>query len=90
MQKRIESVEYSNRFLKKLSRLAKRIADDAHEKELLFKSDAFDFRLHPHKLYGNDRGAWAFWINNKYRVKFVFLDEHRVLFWDVGTHDIYS
>lgn len=90
MQKRIESVEYSSRFLKKLSRLAKRIADDAYEKELLFKLDAFASRLRTHKLHGKDRGAWAFWINNKYRIKFMFLDDTRALFLDVGTHDIYS
>lgn len=73
-----------------MSRLAKRIADEAEEKEAIFKEDAFDARLHTHKLHGKDKGAWAFWINNKYRIKFIFLDEHDVLFLDVGTHDIYS
>ena len=90
MQRRIESVDYSNRFLKKLSRLAPRIADDTEARELIFKSDAFDPRLRTHKLHGKDKGAWAFWINNKYRIKFMFLGDTRVLFLDVGTHAIYS
>lgn len=90
MPKRIESVEYSNRFLKKLSRLAKSVSEGAHEKELMFKADAFNPQLRTHKLHGKDRGAWAFWITNKYRIKFMFLDDTRVLFLDVGTHAIYS
>ncbi len=90
MPRKIESIDYGSRFLKKLSRLADRIADEVEEKEMLFKADAFDSRLHTHKLHGKDKGSWAFWINNKYRIKFIFLDAHRVLFLDVGTHDIYS
>lgn len=73
-----------------MSRLAKRIADDAERKELILKTDAFDSRLHTHKLHGKDKNAWAFWLNNKYRIKFIFLDSDSVLFLDVGTHDIYS
>ena len=86
----IESLEYSSRFLKKLSRLPKRTIDEAQKKERLFKVEPFYPSLRTHKLHGRDRGAWAFWIDYRYRIKFVFVTEAKVLFLDVGLHDIYD
>lgn len=75
-------VEYSRKYLKKAKRLPKKLVDLADEKEYLFRVEPHHPSLRTHQLGGKDRGAWAFWINQKYRIKFVFLD--------VGTHDIYS
>lgn len=86
----IESLEYSSLFLKKLSRLPKRVVDVALKKERLFKVEPFHSSLRTHKLHGKDHGAWGFWIDFRYRVKFTFVTENRVLFLDVGLHDIYS
>ncbi|MEJ0053498.1 MAG: hypothetical protein WDN10_02110 [bacterium] len=52
--------------------------------------DPFLPSLGTHKLHGKDRGAWAFSIDRKYRIKFVFIAGDRILFLDVGTHDIYE
>ncbi len=90
MERKIESVDYSRIFLRKMSRLARRVVGEAEQKEALFRENAFHPRLHTHNLHGKDKNAWAFWINNKYRIKFVFLNAQHVLFLDVGTHDIYS
>jgi len=65
------------------------VKDAAEKKESLFKADAFHPSLETHKLHGKDRDIWAFSINKKYRIKFVFLNEGAVLFVDIGTHDIY-
>lgn len=86
----IGNLEYSNRFLKKLSRLPARIIREAEKKERLFKSQPFHSLLRTHKLHGKDRGAWAFWIDYRYRIKFIFVSKNRVLFLDVGLHDIYD
>lgn len=86
----IEKLEYASRFLKKLSRLPKRIIDEAQNKERLFKAEPFHPSLRTHKLHGKDRGAWAFWIDFRYRIKFIFVTESKVLFLDVGLHDIYE
>lgn len=86
----IEGLEYSSRFLKKLSRLPKRIIDEAQKKERLFKIEPFHPLLRTHKLHGEDQGAWGFWIDYHYRVKFIFVGENAVLFLDVGLHDIYE
>ena len=87
---KVESIEYSERFLKKLSRLPKRLVDVAQKKEHLFKVEPFHPSLRTHKLHGKDRGAWAFWIDYRYRVKFIFVNQNTVLFLDVGLHDIYD
>lgn len=77
-------------FEKKYRKLPQEIKEQAKHKETIFRANSFDSLLRTHKLHGKDKNAWAFWINNKYRIKFVFLNEHDALFLDVGTHDIYS
>ena len=37
-----------------------------------------------------EKETWAFWINYKYRIKFIFLSDNDVLSLDIGTHDIYK
>lgn len=78
------------RFERKYRKLPREVKEQAKHRETFFRANAFDPLLRTHKLHGKDKGAWAFWVNNKYRIKFIFLDAHRVLFLDVGTHDIYS
>ena len=87
---RIESIEYSHRFLKEMSRLPKRIIDEAQKKELIFRANPFDPRLRTHKLHGKEKELWAFWINHRYRIKFFFATDTLVVFVEVGLHDIYE
>lgn len=82
-------VEYSPTFLKHAEQLPAKIVKLAERKEQLFRADPFHPSLETHKLHGKDRDLWAFSINRKYRIKFLFLADDRVLFLDVGTHDIY-
>ena len=91
MEKRkIKSVEYSKKFLKSLKKLPKRIIERAELKEKIFKENPFDSRLRTHKLHGEEKEAWAFWIDYVYHIKFIFLSDEEVLFIDVGTHEIYK
>ena len=89
MAERVD-VKYSPKFLKSASRLPKKLVALADGKEALFKEAPFHPSLKTHALHGKDKGAWAFWINQKYRIKFTFINPKRVLFLDVGTHDIYE
>lgn len=79
-------------FNRHYAKLPKKLKTLAKEKERIFRTEPYHPSLRTHQLNGKDLGAWAFWINQKYRIKFVFLDESRtsVLFLDVGTHDIYE
>jgi len=83
-------IQVSGRFKKSYRKLPKRIKDRAKEKEAIFRTNAFDLSLKTHKLSGKDAGIWAFWVNDFYRVKFIFLPNKEVLFLDIGTHKIYK
>ena len=87
---RIENVEYSRKFLKSLSRLPRGIVEKAQEKEFIFKENPFDPRLNTHKLHGKEKGLWAFSITHGYRIKFLPLNGNKVLFLEIGTHEIYK
>jgi len=87
--RKIQRIEYSRKFLKSLSSLTNRIIDKVEFKEKIFRENCFDLRLKTHKLYGKEKEHWAFWIDYKYRIKFIFLNHEEVLLLDIGTHDIY-
>lgn len=86
---RIRVVEVTRRFEWQYQRLPKRVRAVARERERIFRENPFDPRLRVHKLHGKEREAWVFSIAQAYRIKFVFLSADRVLFLEVGTHDIY-
>ncbi len=90
MEKRAREAKYSEKFLKHLSKLLKEVINKAKEKENLFKENPFHPLLNTHKLSGKEKEIWAFWIDYRYRIKFIFLKDNEVLFLDIGTHEIYK
>lgn len=86
-ERKVIEVEYSAKFLKSAKKLSDKLFQKAEEREKIFKNNPFDPRLDTHKLHGKERKHWAYWINKKYRVKFLFLDGDRVLYINIGTHD---
>ena len=83
-------IKISSKFEKNYSRLPEKIKKKAKKKEFIFRNNPFDIRLRMHKLSGIEKNCWAFWIDNCYRIKFIFLSKGEVLFLAVGTHDIYK
>lgn len=90
MERKIRKINYGRKFLKRLSKLPNKIINEAQIREIIFKENVFDSRLNTHKLHGEDKNCWAFWINYSYRIKFIFISDDEVLFLDIGTHDIYK
>ena len=84
------TIKTNVRFERNYRKLSKQLKGAAKEKEVLFRENPFHPSLRTHKLHGKDKGAWAFWINYHYRIKFLFLSENRALFLDVGPHDFYE
>ncbi len=80
-------IHYSEKFLKHASKLPRKIQTLAEEKEKIFLAHPFDPRLKTHKLHGKDRNHWAYWVDNKIRVKFLFLDDGDIIYLNIGTHD---
>ncbi len=83
-------IKVSSKFKKSYRRLPEKIKEKAKKKESIFRNNPFDIRLKTHKLSGVDKTCWAFWVDNSYRVKFIFFSKGEVLFLDVGAHDIYK
>ncbi len=54
-----------------------------------FRNDAFDPRLRTHKLKAKLSEYWAYSVNREYRILFRFLNPHEVIYYDIGTHEIY-
>jgi len=83
-------IETTPSFDKNYRRLPKKLKEVAKQKEIIFRNTPFHPSLNTHKLHGKEKGAWAFSVNQKYRIKFLFLTGETVLFLDIGTHEIYE
>ena len=86
----IKEIKISPLFEKHYKELPKRIKERAKEKERIFRENPFNLTLKTHKLSGRNRECWAFWVDYSYRIKFIFLNDGKVLFLDIGTHKIYK
>jgi mRNA-degrading endonuclease YafQ of YafQ-DinJ toxin-antitoxin module len=89
MARAISTVHVTPDFEKAFLRLPKHIQALASRKDQWFRKDAFDPRLRTHKLKGELFSYWAYSVNREYRVLFRFLSPSEVLYYDVGTHEIY-
>lgn len=52
----------------------------------VFKNNPFDPTLRTHRLSGKLKHLWSFSIEYDLRVLFQFVDDHRAVFIDIGTH----
>jgi mRNA-degrading endonuclease YafQ of YafQ-DinJ toxin-antitoxin module len=86
---RIKHVHVAPRFFKSFARRPASIQALAKEKDAWFRANPFDARLRTHKLKGRLVGAWAYSVTHSYRVLFRFLTDDEVLYYDIGTHEIY-
>ena len=85
----IGDVLVTSDFAKSFRKLPKPIQSIAEKKDRQFRIDAHDSRLRVHKLKGALDGYWAYSITPQYRVLFRFLSSDKVVYYDIGTHEIY-
>ena len=83
-------ISYSPTFQKQYKKLPTDIQFLAEERELVFKQNPFDPRLHTHKLHGQHVGFWSFSISYHYRIIFEFVAREEIHFHTIGTHEIYK
>lgn len=86
----ILKVHSTSEFGKSFRKFPARIQDLSEKKDKWFRQDAFDSRLHTHKLKGELKGYWSYYVNRKYRILFRFLNDDEVIYYDIGTHEIYK
>jgi len=85
----IATVRATSDFEKAFRKLPVHLQALAERKDRWFRANAYDPRLRTHKLKGPLEGYWAYSVNRQYRVLFRFLSGDEVIYYDVGTHDIY-
>ena len=90
MGRPVLKIHLSSGFEKSFHKLPGRIQDLATRKDKWFRRDAFDQRLRTHKLKGSLEGHCAYSVNFQYRVLFRFINDHEVIYYDIGTHEIYK
>lgn len=87
--RRIVTIYPSTKFTKSYRRLPARIQVLAKKKDKLFGNDAFHSTLKTHKLSGKLKENWAYSVDRRYRVMFRFVNKDKVVYLDVGTHEVY-
>ncbi len=87
---KIKSIQYASHFLKSFQRLPRSIQRLSEEKEKWFCDNPFDQRLRVHKLKGELSDKWAYSVNYSYRILFSFISSEEVIYYDIGTHEIYK
>lgn len=89
MSRLIFKIHITSEFEKSFYKLPVYIQKLAEKKDKWFRKDAFDLRLHTHKLKGELENYWSYYINRQYRILFRFINDNEVIYYDIGTHDIY-
>lgn len=83
-------VHLTSQFERAYKKLPQRIQQLATRKDQLFRGNPFHKQLRTHKLKGQLDGFWSYSINHAYRVLFRFISDREVLYYDIGTHEIYK
>ena len=82
-------IEYSSHFKRAYQKLDIAIQKKAKRKVTSFRKDPFGAALETHKLHGKLKEFYSFSIDGKFRVVFKFITGKKVIFLDVGDHDVY-
>lgn len=85
----ISKIHTTSDFEKSLKDLPRNIQSLLERKDILFRSNAFHPQLKTHKLKGKLVGFWSYSINHHYSVLFRFITRDEVIYYDIGTHEIY-
>lgn len=85
----IAKISATSKFTRSLKKLPRQIQDKIHERDQIFRRDAFDPRLGTHKLKGKLWDYWSYTIDYQYRVLFKFVNGNEVVYHDIGTHKVY-
>jgi len=80
----------TSQFKKSYKRLPNFIKKKAKEKDTIFRQQPFDSILDTHKLKGKLKSFWAYSVDKSYRVLFRFENKNKVIYFDIGTHEVYK
>jgi len=80
----------TSQFLKSYKRLSISIKKKAKEKDKIFRQNPFTPILRTHKLKGKLKNYWSYSVDENHRVLFRFINKDKVIYFNIGTHEIYK
>lgn len=80
----------TSKFRRCFQKLPKDIKEKAKIKDKIFRENPFNPALKAHKLTGRLKNYWAYSVDENHRVLFRFVNKDKVIYFDIGTHDIYK
>jgi len=86
---KISKIHYTSRFIKDFKKLSKEKQKLAIKRERFFRENCFDSRLKTHKLTGFLKDYWAFSVTHSDRILLRFINNKEVIFYKIGSHEIY-
>ena len=86
---RIKTIKATSHFVKSLKKLPRNIQEQFQKKDQNFRENPFVPSLKTHALKGKLKGLYSYSISHSYRVLFEFVNDIEVIYFDVGTHEIY-
>lgn len=86
----IVKIHYTKRFIRDLKKLSISKKQMMIKRERIFKANPFAQTLKTHQLRGNLNNLWSFSLTHQDRVIFDFISDNEVIFYKVGSHDIYK
>jgi addiction module RelE/StbE family toxin len=85
----IVKIHVTSDFEKAFRKIPHQIQILAEKKDKWFRANSFDARLRTHQLRGELKGFWSYSINYHFRILFRFIQHDEVVYYDIGTHQIY-
>ena len=86
----INKVDFANEFSKSIKKLLPKEKSLYLKKYQWFIENPYDARLKTHKLRGRLADRTSFSVNYSIRVVFKFITTDKVVFLDIGTHEVYK
>ena len=80
-------IRTSAHFERRYKKLPHVVKEKAKKQEERFVANFFDPKISTHRLSGNEEGKWSYSVDYRYRIKFIFLGDNKILYIDIGTHD---
>ena len=86
---KISKIHYTSRFVKDFKKLSKEKQKLAIKREKIFRENCFAPQLKTHKLTGDLKDYWAFSVTYFDRILLRFINNKEVIFYKIGSHEIY-
>jgi addiction module RelE/StbE family toxin len=80
----------TSHFRRSFKKLPKPIKEKTRRKDEIFRNNPFASILKTHKLKGKLKNYWAYSVDNNYRILFRFINRDKVIYFDIGTHEVYK